>query len=415
MATNWKRTLYIMVFAQAMSTLGFSTIFPFLPLYVEDLGSSTGMGVELLSGLVFSGQAITMMIAAPIWGALADRHGRKLMVERATFGGAVIIALMAFVRSGEELVILRAIQGMLTGIASAGNALVAASVPRERTGYAMGLMQVGMWSGISIGPLVGGVAADAFGFRASFLVTGVLLLAAGILVWRGVDEHFEPRVITGEKRGSILADWRYVLSMPGVLPTYSTRFMAWLGRTMPTPFMPLFLQSLLPEGAQVATLTGVIVAVSSVAGTISAVYMGRLGDRIGHKRVLLASASAGALFYFPQTFVTETWQLLVLQALTGFAAGGIMPVISALLARYTLPGEEGAVYGLENSIVSASRAIAPMIGSPLVLWFGLRSVFTATGVLFAIATLFALHWLPDLESAHTRAAREERQAAAAGK
>jgi len=114
-ATPWRRTLYIMVFCQVITSIGFSSIFPFLPLYVKSLGSVTDLGTEVLSGLVFSSQALTMMIASPIWGALADRWGRKLMVERAMFGGAVLLGLMAFVRSAEELVLLRAVQGLVTG------------------------------------------------------------------------------------------------------------------------------------------------------------------------------------------------------------------------------------------------------------------------------------------------------------
>ena len=113
----WEWTLYILAFSQLITAVGFSTIFPFLPLYVKDLGSTMGLSIELLSGLVFSAQAVTMMITSPIWGALADRFGRKLMIQRSAFGGALLVFLMAFVRSAEELVLLRAIQGdLVTGM-----------------------------------------------------------------------------------------------------------------------------------------------------------------------------------------------------------------------------------------------------------------------------------------------------------
>ena len=156
-----------MAFAQMVSMIGFSSIFPFLPLYVTSLGTTTALSVELCTGLVFSGQAFSMMLASPVWGALSDRWGRKVMVERAMFGGAVVIALMAHVRSAEELVALRILQGLVTGVMGAGNALVAAAVPRTRTGYAMGLMQVAMGLGLGLGPVLGGVVADAFGYPAA--------------------------------------------------------------------------------------------------------------------------------------------------------------------------------------------------------------------------------------------------------
>ncbi|MCK5054273.1 MAG: MFS transporter [Anaerolineales bacterium] len=93
---RWQRTLIVLFFSQMATAVGFSSIFPFLPLYVKSLGSSTGMSVELLSGLVFSAQAFTMMLASPVWGRLADRYGRKLMIIRASFGGAIVLLMMAF-------------------------------------------------------------------------------------------------------------------------------------------------------------------------------------------------------------------------------------------------------------------------------------------------------------------------------
>jgi MFS transporter, DHA1 family, multidrug resistance protein len=163
-ASRWQTTLWIMFVAQLLSAVGFSVIFPFLGLYVADLGTRTSLGIPFWVGMVFSSQALTMAIASPIWGSLSDRLGHKLMVERAMYGGAVVLLLMGFARSAEELVLLRTIQGALTGTISAANALVAAAAPRERMGYAMGTLQMGLWSGTAAGPLLGGVLADSFGY-----------------------------------------------------------------------------------------------------------------------------------------------------------------------------------------------------------------------------------------------------------
>ena len=100
----WKRTIYIMFFAQMMSMIGFSSVFPFLPLYVKALGTTTSISTDFYAGLAYSGQAFTMMIASPVWGFLADQWGRKAMVVRSMLGGSIILTMMAFVRSAEELV-----------------------------------------------------------------------------------------------------------------------------------------------------------------------------------------------------------------------------------------------------------------------------------------------------------------------
>ncbi|GAB4423871.1 MAG: MFS transporter [Anaerolineae bacterium] len=391
---GWQRTLYTLAFVQFVSAVGMSSIFTFLPLYVEQLGSSTGLSTEVMAGLVFSVQAFAMMLAAPVWGALADRRGRKMMVLRATWGGAAIIALMGFVRSAEELVVLRGIQGLITGVFSALTALVAASVPRERAGYALGLLQVGLWGGLSAGPLFGGFVADQFGFRASFLATAALLGVAGGLTWWGVHEHFVPITPLGAGQNGFLAAWGHVLSVYGVRLTFIARFLNTLGRTMINPFTPLLVQELMHDSERTATITGLLLAVSAAAGTVAAVYLGQLGDRVGHRRVLVTMALLAGIFYLPTLLVTSVWQLGLLLTLTGAAAGGIMPTLSALLATYTEPGEEGAVYGLESAIISAGRAVAPMIAAALATWFGLRSIYVTVGIVFLIMALVSQRWLP---------------------
>lgn len=396
--SRWQRTLYIVFFAQMMTAIGFSSIFPFLPLYVASLGTTTNLSVEFLAGLVYSAQAFTMMIASPIWGALTDRFGRKLMVERAMFGGSVILFLMAFVNSAEQLVVMRALQGLITGTIAAASALVAATVPRQRLGFSMGMLQVGLGAGIALGPLIGGSIADAFGYRYTFFVTSALLFISGVTVLLGVNEHFEPvQKLTSGWR-SYVTEWRRVLSAPGIVSTYSMRFITQLGRMMIIPMAPLFIQVLLTDTTRLNTFTGLVVGAASATTTISAVYLGRLGDRVGHRSVLIISAFAAAALYLPQSLVTAGWQLLILQALVGIALGGIIPTISALLARYSRPGEEGAVYGLDNSINAGSRAVAPLLGAAVGFWFGLRATFVATALLFLVAGLLAAWRLPQQSS-----------------
>ncbi len=401
---RWQRTLAIIFVSQLFSATGFSIIFPFLPLYVEDLGSSAGLSIEFLAGMVFSAQAITMMVAGPIWGALADRYGRKMMVQRATFGGSVLLLLMAFAGSAEVLVLLRAIQGTITGTVPAANALVAAEAPRERTGFAMGVIQVGLWSGISVGPLIGGWLADAYGFRAPFVVTALMLFLAGLLVWRGVEESFEPSPRFIGAHIGFFSKWRHVIAMRGVPTTYLVRFLSSLGRSMITPIAPLFIASLMPAAVGVSTMTGLVTGASAFAGTASAVYLGRLGDRIGHRPVLIGSALVAGLLYLPQAAVADPWQLLALQALTGLAAGGVVAAPSALLARFTEPGEEGAVYGLDNSVTAGARAIAPLAGSAVAVSLSQRGVFAIAGVIYIVMALLTWQWLPRQEKAPVQTA-----------
>jgi DHA1 family multidrug resistance protein-like MFS transporter len=390
----WKRTLYIIVVVQLMSALGFSSSVPFLSLYISELDSQFGLSHDLLVGLAFSAQAFTMMLIAPVWGALADRKGRKLMVMRAAFGSAVLVALMGFVHSAEQLVALRMIQGLLTGVSPALAALVASTAPRAKSGYAMGMLQMAVWGGVSLGPLMGGVIADHFDYQVTFLVTAFLLTGSGLLVWLALEENV-PVHDEEERRSSLVMEWRSVVSLPGVPATYSLRSLTWISQSMMTPFTPLVIAALLMNSNRIATVTGLITGAAALSTTLSAYYLGRLSDRIGHRQVLVKAAMAAGFFYLLQYVVNDVWQLGILQVLVGIALGGIIPTISALLAGYTPEGTEGTAYGIDSSVISGSRTLAPLLGSAVVSSFlGLRGVFLISGVSILLVGLVALYYLP---------------------
>ena len=399
---NWKFTLSVVFIAQVLSAVGFSMIFPFLPLYVDELGSAGGYSTELLSGLVISVQGLTMMFTAPLWGLVADRFGRKKMIMRAMFGGGITLAMMAFVTSAEQLIAVRALQGLLTGTISANNALVASVTPRSRVGFAMGALQVGLWAGVAVGPLMGGVLADLFGYSLPFLLTAALLAAGGLVVLLGVSEDFKPPEDEAHfAMGSILRGWRDILSTSGVSLLLFMRFLAGLARTVIIPIAPLFVVSLIAsDGASSNTYAGMVMAASAATSTLGALYLGNLGDRISHRKVLLYSSLAATLLYLPQAFVADVWQLLILQALTGFAAGGIVAAPSALLSRYTSKETAGAVYGLDNSVISGSRAAAPLVGASVAILLGMRGTFFAAALVFALIALVTWRLLPVDRRAH---------------
>ena len=383
----WRRNLYILFFVQMLSLAGFSMVVPFLPLYIQSLNITTRGSGEFWSGVTFSAQALTMMISAPFWGAAADRYGRKLMLVRASLGGAVILAMMGFVQTAEQLAFLRLLQGFITGTIPAANALIAATSPKEHTGEALGLVQTGAWVGVAIGPLIGGVIGDMFGFRESFWITGALLALAGIAVVLWVNEDFQP--VAKIDRPKMLQSFRSVLGRPHMIGLYAEAFFQSLGRTLIFPIAALFVAHLMKDSPGVATVTGLALGVRAVTGSISAVWLGRLSDRVGHSRVLLFSFAAVMLVYVPQPFVTSAWQLVLLQALTGLADGGILPAIGAMMNLQIPPGYQGSTYGLSASVNSAARCLAPMLGAGFAVVFGLRSVFALAAVIYGLAAVLA--------------------------
>jgi MFS transporter, DHA1 family, multidrug resistance protein len=383
---TWKRNLYVLWVSELLAIAGFSVVFPFLPYYIQELGVTDPAQVALWSGVIIAIQAVTMTIFSPIWGAVADRYGRKLMVERATFGGAVVLALMGFVQNVGQLAVLRAIQGILTGTVAAAMTLVASSTPRERSGYALGLLQMSIWIGSSVGPLIGGVVADTWGYRAAFWITGALLLISGVTVWLFVKEDFTPPPRDQRHpRDSLWAGLKLVLATGSLVALLAVRIIVRLGTSLTTPILALFVQSLAAPDARVASLTGLISGVAAATSAASVVILGKAGDRTGYRRVLLISTVATAVLFVPQFFVTTPWQLLILQGAVGFTLGGVMASISASQAKLSPEGRQGAVYGLDASATSVASAVGPMIGASMAAGLGLRLPFLLTAGIFGLA------------------------------
>src|SRR5260370_6415788 len=165
----WQRILWASWLAELLAIVGFSFVYPFLPLYIQQLGVHDRNAVLIWSGAIFAGTTIALAIFSPIWGVLSDRYGRKVMVVRSMVSGAIIVFLMIFVQNPQELLVLRIVQGMFTGSVAASQALVSAAVPRERLGFSMGLMQMSLFFVSSFGPLIGGPLDAAVGFAPTLL------------------------------------------------------------------------------------------------------------------------------------------------------------------------------------------------------------------------------------------------------
>lgn len=391
---NWKRNLILIWISELVALSGFSVVMPFLPYYVQELGITDLKQVAFWSGILTSTQMVSMSLMAPVWGALSDRYGRKVMVVRAMLGGAVIIGLMGFVGNVYQLAVLRFIQGSLTGTVSAATTLVVSSTPPERRGYALGMLQMAVFLGGSIGPLLGGFIADSLGYRPTFWITGSLLLASGIFVSLMVREEFTPPMAVEGGKASLIDGLLVVLRTQPLMVVFGVRVLMRLAANVVNPIMPLFVQGIAAPDAKIASVTGTISGIASGASAIGAVLMGRLADRIGPRRILLTCATLSCLLYAVQPLAQTPFQFLLLRTASGIAMGGIVASISALQAALAPKNLYGAVYGVDTSLVAAANAAAPMIGATLTASFGLSSAFLGAALLYGLGTLVAAIVVP---------------------
>lgn len=395
-SAHWQRTLWIIFASQLTTAIGFSVFFPFLPFFVQELGSVWDIDITFLISLSYAAQSASMMIASPLWGTLADRVGRKPMVLRATLGGAALMILMAFSSSAEELVFWRCVQGAVTGVVVANNALVASIVPKERSGYALGLMQTGLWSGIAIGPLLGGVLQDVLGMRATFLLTALLLFSAGIIVLFGVKENFVAQAASNQSRSldGMFQQWRKILQAKYMPTLFFLRFTYFFGRGLFVPYVPLIIKMLITDPSRSGTMTGLIFGLGAIAGTISSILLGNWGDKIGHRTILFYSALLAGCCYFPQAWASSATELIIWNVVLGLAAGGVLPAVSALINNYTVGNNIGVAFGLDNAVASAARTLAYFLSASVVIIFGYYGIFIISGIAFLLVALVTIMQLP---------------------
>lgn len=368
--------------------IGFTFVLPFQPLFIKQLGVHPLAAVELWAGLGGASTAIFVAVFSPIWGAIADRTGRRVMVVRAMLAGGVTIALMAAVTNVYQLTGLRILQGILTGTIAASTALVATSAPRERIGYAVGLLQTSIFIGISTGPLVGGLLAHWVGLRGTFLVAGALLFVAGLLVLFFVHERFErvPRSLVG-------GAWQRLttaVGQPELQQFLAVLFLLQVGAAMVLPFLPLYVEELARPGAPVQVLIGLVFGAGAAANAVASLFYSRLADRRGYRPVLIWCAFGAALMYASQVFAHNPYQLIALRAGQGLFFGGLIPAANAAVGLVARPGQQGSAFGVTASATALGQAGGPLIGAGIAAAFGLPAVFVGGAAVFSLLGVWIL-------------------------
>jgi len=376
---SWKVNLISVWFGCFFTGLAISQILPFLPLYVAQLGVTSHEALSMWSGLTFSITFMVSAIVSPLWGSLADRKGRKLMLLRASLGMAIAILLQAFATNVWQLLLLRGVMGLTSGYIPNAMALVASQAPRERSGWALSTLSTAQISGVIGGPLMGGFLADHFGLRTVFFITALLLVVSFLVTLFLIKESARPKISKAQRlSGKAVFS---TLPWPGlVLSLFVTTMVIQLCNGSVGPILALFIQSMTPDSNNIAFLSGLIAAIPGVSALISAPRLGKLGDRIGTARILMATLVCAVVLFFAMSFVTSPLQLGILRFLLGFADGAMLPAVQTLLLKYSSDRVTGRIFGYNQSFMYLGNVVGPLMGASVSAMAGFRWVFVATAL-----------------------------------
>ncbi|WP_213713141.1 multidrug efflux MFS transporter [Cedecea lapagei] len=376
---SWKVNLISVWFGCFFTGLAISQILPFLPLYVEQLGVTSHEALSLWSGLTFSVTFLVSAIVSPMWGSLADRKGRKLMLLRASFGMAVAILLQAFATNVWQLFLLRAVMGLTSGYIPNAMALIASQVPRERSGWAISTLSTGQISGVIVGPLLGGFMADHLGLRPVFFATAGLLMVSFLVTLLLIKEGARPKISKDER----LTGKEVFATQPYpwlILSLFITTLVIQLCNGSIGPILALFIKQLAPDSNNIAFMSGFIAALPGISALFAAPKLGKLGDRIGTERILMATLCCAVVLFLAMSFVTSPMQLGILRFLLGFADGAMLPAVQTLLLKYCSDQVTGRIFGYNQSFMYLGNVAGPLMGAGVSAMAGFRYVFAATAV-----------------------------------
>jgi DHA1 family multidrug resistance protein-like MFS transporter len=381
MAERWQQNLFAVTAATFIGFTGFTLVMPFLPLYFRQLGVTDVGEIALWSGVSLGITPLITAFMAPLWGRLADRVGRKIMIERSLASFIVVMSAMAFVTAPWHVLALRAIQGLFAGYGALALTMAADAAPREKMAFAIGTVQTAQRIGPALGPVIGGMVAALVGLRQAFLVTSIFYVVALALVFVMYKEpahHTQadaqrPRRVSFR---SVLAFENFVLLIVVVFAlTFVDRSLG--------PVLPLYIAELGLPIDDIPLVSGVVFSIAAGAGAIgnhlSRIFLGLTSTR----GVIAGAAAFGATGMLLYVFAGGTALLMVGALILGLALGG------ASTAAYTAAGaiipaqSRGAGFGLLSTGSLVGLASSPIICG-LLGTLSLRAVFVLDTVILVL-------------------------------
>ena len=384
---TWKRTVYISLVCVFCTAFGVSQLAPILPLYFHDLGVQTPEAMSLWSGLATGATYIIVCLAAPFWGRVADKKGRKITLIRSSFGMALCNILIAFQTTPEGVVLIRLVQGLVSGFYSASITLIASESPIERTGWALGLLASANLAGSLIGPLLGGYIADTVGIRNDFIIVGTLMGLAGVLATIFIHENYvpqpNPEKLSIRKLKEQIPEFNSIVALCVASFIYAICIMSL------QPVISVYIKGIVPSDTEnLAFIAGAVFSAMGIAQLMSSSPLGKLVDKIGPRKVLVVSLIYVGILNIPQAYVSDVYQLAIIRFLQGFGLGGMLPALNTYLSSKTPREFTGQIFSYNQSCLFFGYFLGSIGGASLMAWLGFTTLFWVSGGLFIISALW---------------------------
>jgi len=387
--SSWQRNVFAVATASFVGFTGFTVVMPFLPLYFQQLGVRDVAEVAMWSGLSLGVTPAVTALLAPFWGRVADRFGRKLMVERSLVSFILLMSGMAFATHAWHVFALRAVQGLFAGYGGIALTMAAESAPPDRTAYAIGTVQTAQRLGPAVGPVIGGTVAQIVGLRNAFLITAGFYVVALAIVFFMYTERRGHR--TTAASGGTAIRFRSVLAFENFILLMTVIFGLQLVDRSYGPILPLYVAQLGTPPAQVPLFAGIIFSIAAAAGAIGNQLCTRLLAWRPARTIIVLAAAVGAVGAALFAIAPTTSAMLFATPILGLALGVATTTVYTAASGAMPSGTKGAGFGLLTTASLAGLALSPIISGFLAAT-SIRAVFVLDlAILLVIVAAVARH------------------------
>jgi len=347
-----KNIFGVLFFSMFGTVTGVGIVVPLLPIYAHNLGAS-----GLYIGLIFGAFSISRTFFLPYFGRQSDKKGRKPFIVAGLFAYTVVSLAFILSNSVESLIALRFIQGIASAmIMPAVQAYVGDITPTGREGFTMGLFNMSMFMGLSIGPLIGGVIRDRFSLDTSFAAMGFLTFLGFTLSFFLLPPTKTERVVN---RGVAPLAWKWVLQdkeMAGLF-LFRLAYAACIGVIW--SFLPVLADL---EFSLSSSAIGILVTIGVFTSGLLHVPMGFMADRVNRKMMVVTGGLIVTYAIFSFDWANTFGDLLLASILFGLGGGISMP---ALMALAVLKGGETHGMGSVMGLLAMAHSLGMLTGSLL--------------------------------------------------
>jgi MFS family permease len=367
-------TLFFSIFA---AVTGVGIVVPLLPIYAHDLGAS-----GFYIGLIFGAFSLSRTFFLPYFGRLSDLKGRKPFIVPGFLAYALISVAFVYSNSVDSLIVIRFFHGIASAmLMPVIQAYIGDITPKGREGITMGMFNMSLFLGLSLGPVIGGTLKDHFSLQGSFFCMGLLALIGFFLCLFLLPPTTSEQAI---RHGKNPFSWKILLDDRQVAGLFLFRFAYLVCVGIIWGFIPLLADM---EFAASSSLIGVLVMLGVFISGLVHVPMGYLADRISKKLIVTAGGLMISYAIFSFEWAGRIEDLVIASVIFGLGGGISMP---ALMAMVVLKGNRfnamGSIMALMTVAHSLGMLCGALVGGLMMDFFQLRWAFPLGGVVMMICT-----------------------------